>query len=336
MQWAYPERWFWLALAPLLAGIFACAAKARSQALHQVIAPPLAASLSRSVDPGMRRAKRALICAGLLLMALALMGPQWGFHWQEVKRRGVDIVVALDVSKSMLAEDVKPSRLERAKLAIQDLLGQLKGDRIGLVAFAGKSFVQCPLTSDYGAYKLTLDELNVDTIPRGGTALAEAIRSSAKAFEASVSDSRALILITDGEDHAGSALEAAKAAAKEGVKIFCIGIGTSEGELIPIVDEAGNKTFLKDREGRTVKTRLDESALRQIALAANGAYVRSTATAFGLDEIYNGSISKMAPQEGGSSRKKQPYLRYQWPLAMALILLGLEPWLSDRSRTASP
>ncbi len=335
-MWAYPEKWFWLGLVPLLSGGFIWAFKARRQALYQIIASPLASRLSASVDWPMRRTKTVLICAGALFMVLALIGPQWGFRWQEVKRRGVDIVIVLDVSKSMLAEDVKPSRLERAKLAIQDLLGQLKGDRIGLVAFAGTSFIQCPLTVDYGAFSLTLDELNVETIPRGGTALAEAIRSSAKAFEASSSDSRALILITDGEDHAGAALEAAKTVAKEGIKIFCIGIGTAEGELIPITDAAGNRTFLKDREGRTVKSRLDESTLQQIALAANGSYVRSTSTAFGLDRVYSERISKLAPKEEESSRKKQPYLRYQWPLAMALLLLGLEPWLSDRKRMASP
>ncbi len=332
MQWAYPERWAWLWLAPSVAAFWWWAFRRRRQALSRFADPALVSVLAGDVAWERRRLKVGLVTAGLLSLLVALVGPQWGFHWEEVRRRGVDIVIALDVSKSMLAEDVKPNRLQRAKLAIQELVPLLKGDRVGLLAFAGTSFMPCPLTVDYGAFSLTLEEVTTETIPRGGTAIAQAIRASLKAFEGSARGSRALVLITDGEDHEGDPVEAAKEAAKAGVKIFCIGIGTSEGELIPITDEEGHQTFLKDRQGRTVKSRLDEVVLQKVALESGGSYVRATATAFGLDVIYRERIAKLERQEFESALQKRYEHRFQWPLAVAFLLLGLEPLISDRRR----
>ena len=332
MRWAYPERWVWMWLVPVVAAWGVWAFRRRRRALEQFAQPQLLAELSELTAWGRKRLKAALTVLGLLCLVLALAGPQWGFRWQEVKRRGVDILIALDVSKSMLAEDVKPNRLERAKLAIQELVPLLSGDRIGLVAFAGTSFVQCPLTADYGAFSLALEALDTDAIPRGGTDVAQAIRESLKAFAASPADSRALVLITDGESHEGDALAAAKSAAEAGVKMFAIGIGTAEGELIPITDEHGQRTFLKDRDGRTVKSRLDEEALQRVVLATGGSYLHATATSFGLDRLYHDRIAALHPHEGESSRVKQYELRVQWPLAAALLLLGIEPILGDRRR----
>ncbi len=346
MPWAHPERWPLLLLAPVLGAWWLWAFRQRRRALEKFAAPPLAEALADQVDWAARRMKAALIVGGVLCLLLALVGPQWGFRWQEVRRRGVDLVIALDVSKSMLAEDVKPNRLERAKLAVQELVPLLRGDRIGLVAFAGTSFVQCPLTTDYGAFLLTLEELSPDVIPLGGTALGRAIRSGLDAFEPGRSTSqvpgappdraqgasRVLVLITDGEDHEGQGVAAAKDAAKAGVTIFCVGIGTADGELIPIADDQGRPTFLKDREGRTVKSRLDETTLQRVAAETGGTSVRATPTAFGLEALYRERIATFTPHETERSLVKRFEPRFQWPLGLAFLLFALEPLWSDRRR----
>lgn len=335
MRWAYPERWVWGWVVVALLGLWVWAFRNRKQALERLADVGLLPQLVEQVDWRSRTLKAAIVTLGTLFLLIALIGPQWGFRWREIRRRGVDLVIALDVSKSMLAQDVKPSRLARAKLAIQELVPMLKGDRIGLVAFAGTSFVQCPLTVDYGAFLLTLDELDTNSIPRGGTAMTPAIRDSLKVFASSAPESRALILMTDGENHEEDPLSAAKEAAKLGVKIFTVGIGTPEGELIPITDEQGNQTFLKDREGRTVKSRLEEGLLRQIALETGGGYVRATTTSFGLDLIYHDRIAQLHQQESEGTMKKQHELRFQWALAVALLLLVCEPLIGDRRRVVT-
>ena len=334
MRWAYPERWMWMWAAAAVPAFLAWAFRRRARALQRLADASLLPQLAEQVAWRFRALKAGIVTLGVLCLVVALLGPQWGFRWQEVTQRGVDIVIALDVSKSMLAQDLKPSRLERAKLAIQELPPLLKGDRIGLVAFAGTSFVQCPLTSDYSAVLLTLDELDTESIPRGGTSIAGAIRESLKLFAASAAGSRALILITDGESHEGDTGAAAKEAARQGVKVFTVGVGTPEGELVPVADARGNHTFLKDREGRTVKSRLEEGPLQQIALETGGSYIRATPVSFGLDLLYRDRIAKLHQQDYESMMKKQYELRFQWLLAAALLLLACEPLISDRRRMA--
>ena len=326
----------WLALVPALAGFWVWAAGARRRALLQFAEEVPLRHLADCVNRRARGVKAACITAGIAALALSLMGPQWGFHWQEIKRRGVDLVIALDVSKSMLAEDVKPNRLGRAKLAMADLLPLLKGDRIALVAFAGTAFAQCPLTVDYGAFSLILQETGPDAIPRGGTAIEPAIREGLALLgtSGSVAGSRALVLITDGESQEGDPQAAAREAAKQRVPIFCIGIGTPEGELIRVTDDQGAQRFLKDREGRVVKSRLDEALLQRIAQETGGAYVRATGASFGLDTIYRQRIARMEPQEHGSTMTQQPELRFQWLLLVAWLLLAAEPLISDRLRSS--
>jgi len=331
-MWAHPEGLIWLWLVPALAGFWVWAFRARRGALARLAEAPVRSALAASVDWASRHRKATLVSAAAGCLILALVGPQWGFEWEQVKRRGIDLVIALDVSKSMLAQDVKPNRLKRAKLAIQELIPLLGGDRIGLVVFAGTGFVQCPLTIDYGAFTLTLDDVSTDAIPRGGTALAQAIRTGVAAFAASASESRVLVLITDGEDLEGDAAAAARDAAQAGVKIFAVGMGTPEGELIPVEDEQGSRSFLKDLEGRTVKSRLDEAALQQIALQTGGSYVRATPTAFGLDALYRERIATMKAQEMEGGRRKRHELRFQWPLAAALGLLCVEMLMRERRR----
>jgi Ca-activated chloride channel family protein len=230
----------------------------------------------------------------------------------------------------MLAEDVKPNRLERAKYAVKDLLKKLNGDRIGLIAFAGTAFLQCPLTVDYNGFMMSLDAMDVNTIPRGGTAISQAIKEALRSYKGGMKKYQVLVLITDGENHEGDVLALAEQAKKEGIKIFCIGIGTKEGELIPVTDENGNKSFLKDAHGTVVKSRLDEHTLQKIALLTGGSYVRATNTQFGLDLIYDEKLAHMERRELESKLSKQYEDRYQWFLAVGMLLLALELFISER------
>ncbi len=273
-------------------------------------------------DADRRRVVRRTVVrvVGLLLIAIALAGPKWGFHWQEVKREGIDLIVAIDTSRSMLATDVKPDRLERAKLAVLDLVPRLQGDRIGLVAFAGTAFLECPLTLDYAAFERSLRAVEVGLIPRGGTALGRAIDTSVEAFEARQGKFEALILITDGEDNEGDLEKAAQRAAERGVKIYTVGIGTAEGELLPL----GGGGYVKDRRGQVVKSSLKEEPLKEIALTTGGAYVQGLGPSLGLDQVFRDHIATMERREVASSLERRYEERFQIPLALALLVLLVE------------
>lgn len=290
---------------------------------------------SRLVDAsarGRQRLKAFLLILAVLLLITALIRPRWGFHWEEVKRTGVDIIVAVDVSKSMLAQDIDPSRLERAKRKIRDLIAMLEGDRIGLIAFAGAAFMQCPLTLDYGAFAMFLDYLDPDLIPVPGTALGEAVRLATASFKRRERTAKALILITDGEDHESDPLGAAAEAKKAGVKIFTIGIGSDTGAPIPQPDGSGG--FVKDRGGSVVMSKLDEQLLQKIALETGGAYVRSVTGDIDLEKIYRGEIrAGMERTELASSRSKRWEERFQWFLGIALALIVLEACIVEHNRS---
>ncbi len=321
---------FWLIIA--LIGFLFWANSRKIKAFETFADNNLLATLLASFDIRKYRLKEALIFVALFFTVFALMRPQWGFKWQEIKRKGLDILVAVDVSKSMLAEDIKPSRLERTKLALADFVKHLKGDRVGLIAFAGSAFVQCPLTVDYSGFLLSAESLDINTIPKGGTSISSAIREAIKSYEGGLKKYKVLIIITDGEDHEGDPVKAAELAQKEGIKIFCIGIGTNEGELIPVADESGNKGYLKDRSGAVVKSRLDETTLQKIALTTGGSYVRASSREFGLDLIYKEKLSEMEKRELESKMAKQYEERFQIPLALAFLLLAAEFIISDRRR----
>lgn len=279
--------------------------------------------LLSSVSRRRQIAKAALIITAVGLALIALARPQWGFQWEEVKRKGVEIVVAVDVSQSMLARDVDPNRLERAKREVTDLVRMLQGDKIGLVAFAGSSFIECPLTLDYGAFSIFLDALSSALIPVPGTAVAEALRTSLTAFTKNTNISKAVILITDGEDHEGNILQVADEARKEGVKIFTIGIGSTEGAPVPLAGTSGG--FKKDNEGGLILSRLDQGMLKKIALTTGGRYVHSITGKMDLKAIYmDGIRNEMASRELGSTRTKKWKERFQWPLLAAILCLVVE------------
>lgn len=304
----------------------------RKKVMKRFAAENLLKELTRGINLRKYYVSMMLLLSGLFFVMFSFTRPQWGFHLEEIKKRGIEILVAVDTSNSMLAEDVKPNRLKRSKLAIKDLLKKLKSDRIGLIAFAGTAFVQCPLTVDYNGFTLALDDLDADVIPRPGTSITSAIKEAIRSYKDVNNDSKILILITDGEDNEGDSLKCAQEAKKEGINIFCIGIGTTDGELIPIVDEAGQKSFLKDKNGNVVKTRLDENILKKIANATNGMYIRASNVDFGLDYIYDKRLAGLQKKEFESSVKKRYHERYQIFLAVGFLILLLEPIITFSMR----
>ncbi len=325
---------FFLWVIPVMVVFYVYAFRKRDKMLALFCGKELVGELVPDFKKGRRLIKALLILLGIMLGVFALTRPQWGFHWEEIKRVGVDVMVAIDVSESMLAEDVKPNRLERAKREVIDLIEMLEGDRIGLIAFAGTSFVQCPLTLDYGACKMFLDYIDTDLIPVPGTAIAEAIRTSLKSFNKRERKSKALILITDGEDHEGEPIDAAKEAKKEGIKIFTIGVGREGGAPIPL--KGGSGGFKKDRKGDMIITHLDEITLQKIALETGGSYVRSVTGDMDLDKIYQEGIKQHVEQKQlKSTRKRRWEERFQWFIFFALLFVSVEFFVSERRAVLS-
>jgi Ca-activated chloride channel family protein len=242
---------------------------------------------------------------------------------------GLDILVVLDTSNSMRAEDVRPSRLERSKLGIRDLVRRLNGDRIGLIPFAGDSYLYCPLTADYGAFMMMLDDIYPGIIPRGGTAIEQALRRAMNAFDDQVLADRVIILITDGEDHEGNPLNLMEEMQRRGIKLFAVGIGTPDGDLIPMIDEQGRTQMLRDRQGNVVVTRLQEDLLERLATRTGGMYVRATPTDFGLDQIVDLGIAPLQRTELDTELLLTYRDRYAWFLGLAFLLLAVEAALRD-------
>jgi Ca-activated chloride channel family protein len=303
-------------------------------ALARFVSAHLRQQLTQSVSLGRRRAQRGLMLAALVLLFVALAGPLVGYRWEQITRRGNEIVFAVDTSRSMTTPDVKPDRLTRAKFAVDDFTRKLDGDGVGLVAFAGSAFLVCPITLDYGAFHESLSAVDVNTIPRGGTNIASAIREAEGALRRRPGSDKILILITDGEDLEGDALVAAQTAAQQdGMKIYTIGVGTTQGDLIPL---SGNPKdgFVKDESGGFVKSRLDEAALKAIAAATGGMYAPLGAQAQGLETIYRTGLAPLLKHDLASRRQKIYTERYQWPLAASLGLLLLSLLIGTRRRAA--
>lgn len=327
-QWPYVLLALPLALAGLLV-LFALTQRARSRMLERFAAARLLPTLLVSYSPALRLTKQILITAGVLLALAALARPQWGYDWQENRTRGVDVVFVLDTSRSMLTPDVQPNRLERAKLAIYDCLQKMPGNRVGLVAFAGDAFLQCPLTQDYDAFRQTLDAVDTNTISRGGTDIAVGLDAAATALEKS-GNHKIIVLITDGEDLEGQGVSEAKTLADQGITIYTVGVGTAQGEIIPVRDTSGKTNFVRDERGELVKSHLDSTTLSDIANVTHGFYQPLGPTGEGLMRVYEDGIKKLPDQEQKSKMTRQPIERFQWPLAAGLLLLMLELLVGTR------
>jgi Ca-activated chloride channel family protein len=333
-HFAQPQ-FFWMALlaVPLLGGFFYWSSRVKQKLVKQFVQPRLLASLMVGVSPGRQRLRMVLLGGAVVGALLALARPQWGFVWEEVRQKGLDILVAIDTSRSMLAQDVPPNRLEKAKLAAFDLMRQSKTDRLGLIAFAGTAFLQSPLTVDDEVFRQNVEALSVGIIPQGGTALSEAIRTAIRAFEKDEDNHRVLVLFTDGEDHDADeeTLGAAQEAAKGGVKIFTVGVGTPEGELLRVTDAQGNTSFIKDEDGNVVKSHLNESLLEKIATTADGFYLPLRG-ANPMETLYARGLAPLPKSESTTKLTRTYQERYQWPLGLAVLCLVVEMLLPDRKR----
>ena len=287
LKFENPELLHLLWGAPILLFFYAWVIKHKNKLIERFGNLDSLKKMMKQYSVRKRNLKISLLIFAYIFFVMALANPQIGTKLEDVKREGVDIIVALDVSKSMLAEDIKPNRLQKAKHELSQLIDLLQGDRIGLVAFAGIPHVQCPLTLDYSAAKLFLSIIDVNLIPQPGTAIGSAIESAVKAFNSEDRKHKVLILITDGEDHESDPLEAAKLAEQQGVKIYTIGIGSPQGVPIPEYDRYGRSIgFKKDREGGVVTTKLDVLTLQKIAFQTGGKYYQATTGEAELDEIY--------------------------------------------------
>ena len=332
MHWGAPAYLNLFLLIPALIVFFIFAGINKRKKLEKFGDPALIERLSFSKSLARERAKKVLVVVALSFLILALARPQIGARLTMTKRYGVDIMIAIDTSLSMLAQDIKPSRIEKAKLEISSFIDKLKGDRIGILTFAGDSFMQCPLTLDYSSAKIFLSIIEPGMMPKPGTAIGSAIKNAAKSFSKKERKHKVIVLLTDGEDHDTDPIEASNEAKKEGIIIYTIGIGTKKGEPIPIIDESGKVSgYKKDKDGEVVMTKLDEETLQKIALVTDGKYYHAKASEFELDRIYD-EISKMEKKELSNRLFTQYEDRFQYFLGIAFILLCIEFIIGDRKK----
>lgn len=293
---------------------------------------PLIMKNSPYISFARQRSKAALLVVAMIFLCMTIARLQFGTHLETVKREGLDIVIALDVSNSMLAQDIKPSRLERAKQEIRSIIGRLEGDRIGLVPFAGDAFIQCPLTIDYPSAEMLASAVDNSSVAHQGTNIAAAIEVATKAYNQKEREHKVLLLLTDGEDQQGGAVEAADNARKEGIRIYTVGIGNPTGEPIPVLDRTGNMVgYKKDENGDVIVSKLDEVTLQKVALATGGKYYNATPNEMELDRIFD-EISKLEKKEQEGTLVTRYDDRFQWPLLLALVILIVEFFLSERKK----
>lgn len=325
-RFANPQYLWLLALVPLFAVLFLAAARRRRQRLARFGDPALLCGLMPAVSTRRTGVKFILFCGAVVLVVLAVARPQFGSKLREEKSRGVEMMLAVDVSNSMLAEDFEPNRLERTKYAIDKLFDGLKQDRVGLIVFAGEPKVLLPVTADYRMARAFARRIDPSLAAAQGTSIARALEQALLTFSVDEENPRShvVILITDGEDHEGDALAVAERAARMGVRIYTIGIGTPEGAPIQIDGE-----FIRDEQGEMVVSKLDEEMLARLAETTGGLYVRASKQSIGLDEVLR-TINEMERQELSTVRFEEYDEQYQWLLALALALLLLEGLLLDR------
>ena len=329
LNFAYPHYLYLLILVPFFFLIYGLSRIARKRKIKKFGDPQLVEQLMPSFSRSKGWVKLVLFSLAFIFFIIGVARPRIGSRLKEKDVQGVEIMIALDVSNSMLAQDYRPNRLENAKFAISRLVDNLEEDRIGLVIFAGQSFVQLPITTDYVSAKMFLNSISTESVPVQGTALEEAIKTCVKSFGSQSDVSRAIVLISDGESHEGNPVETAKMAAEYGIKIYTIGVGSERGVPIPIQDENGNTSYLKDESGNMVVTKLDARTLQEIAFAGKGIYVHAKPNDFGLkhilediDSMEKGTISTVAFEEYDE--------QYMYFFAIALVFFVLEMLIGDR------
>lgn len=320
------HNFLWLLLlVPLFPILHAIYMVCRKKRLARFADRKMAAALMPSYNPARGWIKTLLFSLGFFFFVIGLARPQIGAKLSERQTRGAEIMICLDVSNSMLAQDYSPCRLERAKLAISSLVDKLRDDRIGLIIFAGTSFVQLPITTDYVSAKMFLSSIDTGSIPVQGTAIGDAILTATKSFSAQSEKSRVIILITDGENHEDNAVDAAREAAKLGIRIYTIGVGSAQGQPIPL-----NGSLLEDKDGNIVVSKLDEKSLQQIASAGNGAYIHAGNEEFGLNPIIE-DIRELESEAFSSVVFEEYDEQYMYFFAIALFFFTLEGMIAERS-----
>ena len=319
---AFAQPFWFLGLLVLLVVLIIrqCSVAKSHRLLDQLVASRLKDQLIGSLHPLRRLLKFCCLIIGLAGVIVALARPQWGIEDAQSARKGLDVIFALDTSRSMLAEDIEPNRLVRARYAILDLMEILDGDRVGMVAFAGDAYLQCPLTTDYAAFKRILDEADTSILPTGGTNIANAIDEAIKGFSKSESGNRALILITDGEEHDAEALPKAREAYDDNdIRIFTMGFGTPEGTKITITQQ-GRTGVVQDQNGKPVISKLQENILKEVAEEGGGFYQRFVGSET-LQRLAREGLASMTRADIDSRKNRRPIERYQWPLGLGLLFL---------------
>src|SRR3984893_5939620 len=332
MTFGAPQWLSGLFVIPLLIALFIRSERRGLKRLQEFVSARLLPQLAGTVNRPRRILRFALQLLGLALAIVSLAQPRWGYTFEDVKRKGLDLLIAVDTSRSMLSNDVQPTRLDRVKLAIQDLISQLQGDRVGLIAFAGRAFLQAPLTIDYDAVVEAVNDLDTKTIPEGGTNISSAITLATQSFGKSAMGNRVLVIFTDGEELSGDAVKTAKEAVDAGVRIFTVGVGTPQGSLIPVTGDDGQTSFVKDSSGEVVKSKLDDKRLREIAQTTGGFYLHLENGPRTMQQIQNEGLAKMQAAEMDVRLSRRPIERYEWPLAAALIALALSILIPERKR----
>lgn len=329
MNLAKPIFLYGLMLVPLMGLFLWWARRQRETDLARLGDPKLVQRLGSRINERGRRWKDALSLALLALLLTALARPTWGTVTQTVEQEGIEVMVALDVSNSMLAQDIKPDRLSRAKMEIADLMNRLDGDEIGLVLFSGASFVQFPLTSDYATAMTFLDNARPEVISRPGTAIGDAIRTAMSGFDTTRSSQKVIVLITDGEDHEGEAVTVAEMAAEQGIVLYTIGFGSPQGEPIPKYDQRGEVIgYRQDQNGEVVLSRLDETTLQQIAEIGGGQYFRAAADGSELSALVD-ELATLQEAEIASVLETRGIERFQALLLAALIVMSAFELIPD-------
>ncbi len=330
-RFAYPEYFWGFWLIPLLTLFFVMARIMRKRALRQFGDPELIRELMPSVSAIRPVVKFVLLMLALSAFILGAARPQYGSKLQTVKREGVEIMILLDVSNSMMAEDIQPNRLERAKRAIDRLISRLRDDKIGLIVFAGEAYTQLPITSDYGSAQLFLASVSTDIVPRQGTAIGAAIDLATRSFTPNPESSKAIIVITDGENHEDDAVGAAAKAADQGIVVHTIGMGLPQGAPIPVT-RGGTTDYLRDRDNNVVITRLDEVMLEKISTSGNGVYIRASTANVGLDDLLE-EINQMQKVEMEARLFSEYEDLFPWFFMAGLAILLLEFLTMDRKNS---
>ncbi|MDA3930121.1 MAG: VWA domain-containing protein [Prolixibacteraceae bacterium] len=324
-----PEYLMALVLIPVLIILYIIFNRKRKKAIQEFGNPELLEPLMPNASSARLAWKFTIILTALTFLIIGIARPQFGAKLQKIKRQGVEIIIALDVSNSMMAEDIQPNRLERAKRAISRLTERLNNDKIGLIVFAGDAYTQVPITTDYTSAKLFLSSINTSIVPKQGTAIGSAINLGMKSFTPETESSKAIVIITDGENHEDDAVEMATIAQEEDIIVHTIGMGLPQGGPIPIINANGQKDFRKDKNGEVVVTKLDEKMLQEIAVAGGGKYVRANNTEVGINAIFD-EINKMQKTELESRVYSDYNDQFYYFIVVALALLLLEFFLMER------